>query len=829
MKRIYGIIVFFLLLSIPQEPNKATTQDLRDGDVLFSFEIAYDPGSLQYGIPRNLTEGIAFDGMHICALIWMIESEYPKEVFSFEIRKFDPLDGSLVSTVEIFKEIPRIGIPSVIPHIDWDGSNFWISMAWEGPDIRGIFKIAQNTGEILKHFPIPFVDLPGALAFDGENMWVAGRAMGNMMYLVNLTDGSLISGLQPPTSTVSGLAFDGKFLWTTNTEKSIFKVDPNTSSVVSLIAGPNYENSFALTFDGEYLWVQTASDYTKDEKTGIEMLIKSVHKVYIDHTGPSASLVSHHEGEAVAGTHRVDFEIEDSAGVAKVEIRIEGVHQSWIDITSNYDVDQARYYFTWDTTKTDDGEHTISIRTKDTLENVATATYRLIVDNTGPVLSFVTPKEGESVLGMVRLAVRAEDTSNISLIELRVEGAQEGWINITTNFDPTEVYYYYEWNTSQISNGPYAITVRARDGLGNEGTSTLHLTVKNPDFVLPAVTFISHEEGVSVSGTVRIQINATDDQGIAKVELQIESPQDGWIDITANYDPIGTFYYYYWDTTEVANGAHTLTIRVTDTSGNQALNIHHLNVDNPAALQDFLLYFLAIGIGLVLLIVGFTYWKKQRRRLPAALQVRAQEELAGLLKTANDKLLIFKDIATEYKMPVDLVRDTVSNLESGGMLWGVASDKVFVSVDFALRTLKKLATSYDRLSWKKLMDEFGLKRVEDLQALLFQVSLLGEIGIKMDEVEKSIRITEVEEVVELKPRKLVCPTCGATLEPRVSRCANCGEEFPRCVVCNLPVLENLTKTPCCGVYAHAPHLQEWLKIKATCPICRERLQEWEVP
>ena len=726
MKRIYGIIVFLLLLSIPQEPNKATTQDLRDGDVLFSFEIAYDPGSLQYGIPRNLTEGIAFDGKHICALIWMIESEYPKEVFSFEIRKFDPLDGSLVSTVEIFKEIPRIGIPSVIPHIEWDGSNFWVSMAWEGPDIRGIFKIAPNTGEILKHFPIPFVEHPGALAFNGENMWVAGRPMGSWIHLVNLTDGSEISALQPPTNSVIGLAFDGQFLWISY--RRIFKVDPETSSVISSFAAPNYESPGSLTFDGEYLWVRTGSDYTKDEKTGIEMLIKSVHKVYIDHTGPSASLVSHHEGEAVAGIPRVDFEIEDPAGVAKVEIRIEDVHQSWIDITSNYAADQARYYFTWDTTEADDGEYSISIRAKDTLMNVATVTYQLTVDNTGPFLSFVSHKEGESVLGIVRITVLTDDPSSISLVELRIESSTEGWINIT-----------------------------------------------------------------------------------------------------ANYDPTGPFYYYDWDTTEVENGAHTLTIRVTDTLGNQALNIRHLNVDNPTGLQDFLLYFLAIGIGLVLLMVGFIYWQRKRRQLPAALRTRAQEELVGLPKTSRNKLLIFKDIAAEYKMPVDLVRDAVNDQESSGMLWGVASDKVFVSVDFALRTLKKLATAYERLSWKKLMDEFGLEREEDLQAILFQVSLLEEIGIKMDEVEKSVRITEVEEVVELKPKKLVCSTCGAALEPRVSKCENCGEEFPRCVVCNLPVLENLTKTPCCGVYAHAPHLQEWLKIKATCPICRERLQEWEVP
>lgn len=77
---------------------------------------------------------------------------------------------------------------------------------------------------------------------------------------------------------------------------------------------------------------------------------------------------------------------------------------------------------------------------------------------------------------------------------------------------------------------------------------------------------------------------------------------------------------------------------------------------------------------------------------------------------------------------------------------------------------------------------------------------------------------------------LFCPFCGAGIKENATFCWNCLEEFQKCVVCNLLILDldALTKTPCCKTYAHRAHLKEWLKIKGTCPNCGEKLKEWEV-
>ena len=132
---------------------------------------------------------------------------------------------------------------------------------------------------------------------------------------------------------------------------------------------------------------------------------------------------------------------------------------------------------------------------------------------------------------------------------------------------------------------------------------------------LEYVGFISPEEGATVSGTVRIKVDAIDDWGIEKVELKIESPQDGWIDITANYNTTGFNYYYDWDTTEMHEGIHTLTVRVIDTSGAQISNDLHLNVDNYPEVCEFHLDFTMIYVGVILFVSRLK--KKRKANFPS--------------------------------------------------------------------------------------------------------------------------------------------------------------------------------------------------------------------
>jgi len=81
-----------------------------------------------------------------------------------------------------------------------------------------------------------------------------------------------------------------------------------------------------------------------------------------------------------------------------------------------------------------------------------------------------------------------------------------------------------------------------------------------PDTTPPAVSITAPASGATVSGTVTISANATDNVGVAQVEFLV----DGVVKGTDTSSP----YSYAWDTNTATNGGHSLTARATDTSGN---------------------------------------------------------------------------------------------------------------------------------------------------------------------------------------------------------------------------------------------------------------------
>ena len=80
------------------------------------------------------------------------------------------------------------------------------------------------------------------------------------------------------------------------------------------------------------------------------------------------------------------------------------------------------------------------------------------------------------------------------------------------------------------------------------------------DTTAPTVAVTSPGDGATVSGTVNVQISASDSVGVAKVEFYL----DGALAATST-QASGT---YTWDTLGSANGAHTLRALAYDAAGN---------------------------------------------------------------------------------------------------------------------------------------------------------------------------------------------------------------------------------------------------------------------
>jgi len=120
-------------------------------------------------------------------------------------------------------------------------------------------------------------------------------------------------------------------------------------------------------------------------------------------------------------------------------------------------------------------------------------------------------------------------------------------------------------DTSVAAGTTYSYTVRAYDAAGNlsNPSSAVVVATPSPDTTPPTVSLTAPSGGATVSGTTTLTANAADDTGVAGVQFLVDGSPIGAQDTTAPYS-------LSWDSTTVVNGAHSLTARAADGTGNTA-------------------------------------------------------------------------------------------------------------------------------------------------------------------------------------------------------------------------------------------------------------------
>ena len=84
------------------------------------------------------------------------------------------------------------------------------------------------------------------------------------------------------------------------------------------------------------------------------------------------------------------------------------------------------------------------------------------------------------------------------------------------------------------------------------------------DTVPPMVSLANPVDGSTVSHTVLLQAQASDDQGVVRVEFYLDSD----LLTTDTQAP----FEYVWDTATASQGTHTLQCKAFDQAGNEALS-----------------------------------------------------------------------------------------------------------------------------------------------------------------------------------------------------------------------------------------------------------------
>jgi hypothetical protein len=166
------------------------------------------------------------------------------------------------------------------------------------------------------------------------------------------------------------------------------------------------------------------------------------------------------------------------------------------------------------------------------------------------------PVSGQKVSGVVPIEVDAYDESGISHIDYYINGTYVEVDSVAP--------YAFDWDTNEyLDDEEHIIFVI---GFDSEGNSTYHqpitVIVDNDDNIPPSGQFQNPIPGQTLDGFITIQIAATDNEEVNKIELSINGiPRD-----TLQFSP----YSYSWNTQlENEDQYSVLSAIVTDDFGNQ--------------------------------------------------------------------------------------------------------------------------------------------------------------------------------------------------------------------------------------------------------------------
>jgi len=279
-----------------------------------------------------------------------------------------------------------------------------------------------------------------------------------------------------------------------------------------------------------------------------------------DTTPPSVSITSPTAGATLSGAVSLTASATDDVAVASVQFQLDGANLGTLDVA-------APYAFSWDTTKSSNGTHTLKAIAKDGVGNTGTSAAVTVSvnnstpDTTPPTVSITTPANGATVLSTVTVSANAADNVSVASVQFQLDGANVGTLDVASP-------YTFSWDTTKSANGSHTLKAVAKDGAGNTGTSAaVTVTVNNstPDTTPPTVSITAPANGATVSSTVTVSANAADNVSVANVQFQLDGANLGSLDTTSPYS-------VSWDTTTASNGSHTLRAIATDPSNNSAIS-----------------------------------------------------------------------------------------------------------------------------------------------------------------------------------------------------------------------------------------------------------------
>jgi len=268
---------------------------------------------------------------------------------------------------------------------------------------------------------------------------------------------------------------------------------------------------------------------------------------------PVVGIIYPYAGSVISGTTNFLVESTDDDKVSKVWLYIDDeLVATQNGRTAIFDIDVSPY--------ADDQVHLVQAAAEDKSNNRGFSTQLLLTisdspDLVPPTILIVNPQGGQQVQDTVKVLASADDDRLVRNVAFFVNG--------DSVFNDNTYPYEYDWVTTNLADSTsHSIFAKAFDQSGNWALSTPVTVTVFPrgDRIPPTLTLLYPAAGTVLSGTVDVNIDATDNIGVTSMEFYV----NGILADTDNNAPWG----FSWDTSTLPVGTHSLYVKGFDAAGN---------------------------------------------------------------------------------------------------------------------------------------------------------------------------------------------------------------------------------------------------------------------
>ncbi|MBL7059682.1 MAG: hypothetical protein ISS10_01645 [Candidatus Marinimicrobia bacterium] len=376
--------------------------------------------------------------------------------------------------------------------------------------------------------------------------------------LIDLYWGKTVSGIVPLVVEAS----DNKGI------QSVTFIQDNTVLSVDQFEPYSFDWN-TIELEDKYYTIRAVIEDLSENRTTVGPIQVMVDNLpNLDIIPPNVVITYPAAAQTVTDVIIIAVEATDNDAISHVEFYINGIFV----ITDS----ELPYSYLWNTLDpmlaTEDAEHILHVIAVDISGNAASPSpISVVVDNTEsepPAVVITEPPAGQTVSGTVPIRVTATDNFAISHVDFIIDDE----LLYTDNTYP----YRYDWNTMTTTDDTWQIIQVIAVDVNNisSNSNPVSVFVDNIDDIPPTGMILNPYAGQTVSGTVDIQVNANDNDGIYSVRFSINGVHVS----TANQSP----YEHSWDThSALEDNNHIISILITDLSGNTtALEPIAVFVDN---------------------------------------------------------------------------------------------------------------------------------------------------------------------------------------------------------------------------------------------------------